>query len=212
MIKILTIDDHAIVRKGLREIVLETKDMQVVLEASSGPEGLRLLRKNAIDVVLLDISMPGQNGLEILEQIKAEKPQLPVLILSMFPEEQYAVRALKLGASGYLTKDSAPDELISAIRTVSTGRKYVNASLAEKLVEYIGIDLKGPLHETLSNREFEVMTMIAAGQSVKSIAEKLSLSAKTISTHRARLLQKMHMQSNAELIRYVIEHDLTCAP
>ena len=208
MIKIIIIDDHAIVRKGLREIVADTPDLQVTFEASSGAEGMRMIGKNDLDVVLLDIAMPGQGGLETLELIKAEKPALPVLILSFYPEEQYAVRALKLGASGYLTKGSAPNELIVAIRKVAAGGKYVNASLAEKLVEYIETDSTRPCHETLSNREFEVMTMIAAGKSVKKIAAELSLSPKTISTHRARLLHKMLLQNNAEIVRYAIEHDL----
>ena len=209
MIKISIIDDHAIVRKGLKEIVADSHDMQVTFEASSGAEGLRVIRKHDLDVVLLDISMPGMNGLETLQLIKEEKPRLPVLMLSVHPEEQYAVRALKLGASGYLTKESAPSELLAAIRKVAAGGRYVNASLAEKLAEYIESDSGRPPHETLSNRELQVMLLIAAGQSVKIIADKLALSPKTISTHRTRLLGKMQLGNNAEVVRYAMEHRLS---
>ena len=209
MIKISIIDDHAIVRKGLREIVANSPDMQVAFEASSGTEGLGVIRKNELDVVLLDISMPGLNGLETLQMIKGEKPRLPVLMLSVHPEEQYAVRALKLGASGYLTKESAPSELLAAIRKVAAGGKYVNSSLAEKLAEYIESDSGRPPHETLSNRELQVMLLIAAGKSVKNIAEELSLSPKTVSTHRTRLLGKMQLTNNADVIRYAVGHNLS---
>ena len=209
MIRILIIDDHAIVRRGLRDIVADTPDMEVVVEASNGHEGLRMARKSEPDVILLDISMPGLSGLETLQQIKAERPSRQVLMLSMFPEEQYAVRALKLGASGYLTKESAPDELIAAIRKVASGGRYVNNSLAEKLAEYVGGENGLPLHHTLSNRELQVMLMIATGKSVKNIADQLSLSVKTISTHRTRLLQKMQLHNNAELVRYALDQGLS---
>lgn len=209
MIRILIIDDHAIVRRGLRDIVADTPDMEVVVEAANGHEGLRMVRKSEPDVILLDISMPGLSGLETLQQIKAERPNRPVLMLSMFPEEQYAVRALKLGASGYLTKESAPDELIAAIRKVAGGGRYVNTTLAEKLAEYVGGENGLPLHHTLSNRELQVMLMIAAGKSVKNIADELSLSVKTISTHRTRLLQKMQLHNNAEIVRYALDHGLS---
>lgn len=210
MINILIIDDHAIVRRGLREIIADTPDMEVIVEASTGHEGLSLARKNEdLDVVLLDISMPGLSGLETLQQIKAETPGRPVLMLSIFPEEQYAVRALKLGASGYLTKESAPAELIAAIRKVAGGGRYVNSTLAEKLAEYVGGETRKPLHYTLSNRELQVMLMIASGKSVKGIAEELSLSAKTISTHRTRLLQKLQLHGSAEIMRYALDNNLT---
>lgn len=209
MIRISIIDDHAIVRKGLKEIVADSPDIQVTFEASSGAEGLLQIRKNKLDVVLLDISMPGMNGLETLQQIKGAKPRLPVLMLSIHPEEQYAVRALKLGASGYLTKESAPSELLAAIRKVAAGGRYVNIGLAEKLAEYIESDSGRPAHEGLSNREFQVMMMIAAGKPARVIAEELSLSPKTVSTHRARLLGKMRLGGNAEIIRYAMEHQLS---
>lgn len=209
MINILIVDDHVIVRLGLKEMVAANPDMQVTCEASSGAEGLRVIRKNDLDVVLLDICMAGLDGLETLQQIKVEKPQLPVLMLSAYSEEQYAVRALKLGASGYLTKECSASELRAAIRKAVAGGRYISASLAEKLAEYIESDSGRPPHETLSNREFQVMRLIAAGKPVKAIAEELSISAKTVSTHRTRLLDKMQLGNNAEVIRYAMEHHLS---
>lgn len=209
MIKISIIDDHAIVRLGLKEMVAANPDMQVTFESSNGADGLRVIRKNDLDVVLLDICMPGQDGLETLQQIKLEKPQLPVLMLSAYSEEQYAVRALKLGASGYLTKECSANELRAAILKVVAGGRYISPSLAEKLAEYIESDSGRPPHQTLSNREFQVMLLLAVGKPVKAIAEELSISAKTVSTHRARLLNKMHLANNAEVIRYAVEHHLS---
>jgi DNA-binding NarL/FixJ family response regulator len=208
MVKILVADDHAIVREGLKQIVADTSGLAVTGEAASEQETLELLRKHDFDVVLLDIAMTGRGGLEVLKQIKQEKPELPVLILSMYPEEQYAVRALKMGAAGYLTKVSAPDELIKAIKKIATGRKYVSNSLAEKLAFNLEIDTEKPLHECLSDREFQVMCMIASGKTVKNIAEKLSLSVNTISTYRFRILDKMRMKSNSELTHYAIKNRL----
>ena len=208
MIKILIADDHPIVRKGLKEIIEVTPDMMVGDEASNGQEALEKVRKNDFDVVLLDISMPGRSGLEILKELKSEKPELSVLILSMHPEEQYAVRVLKAGASGYLTKESAPDELIAAIRKASIGRKYVSSSLGEKLAFDLEIDSEKPLHETLSDREYEVMRMIASGKTISEIAKKLFLSVKTISTYRSRILEKMRVKSNVELTHYALKHGL----
>jgi len=208
MIKILIADDHAIIREGLKQILAETSDMVVAGEAADGREVLDQVRKDDYDLVLLDIAMPGRGGLDTLARLKHEKPELPVLVLSMYPEEQYAIRAFKAGASGYLTKESAPEELISAIRKVTQGGKYVSSSLAEKLVFNLETDTEKPLHEKLSDREYEVMIMIASGKTVKEIADKLSLSVKTISTNRVRALKKMGMKNNAEIIYYAIKQGL----
>ena len=208
MIKILIADDHPIVRKGLKEIIEETPGMKVVDEASNGQEVLEKVFKKDINVVLLDISMPGRSGLDILRDMKRQKPKLVVLVLSMHPEEQYAVQALKEGASGYLTKKSAPDELLTALRKVSSGGKYVSSSLAEKLAYALEKDGEKPPHETLSVREYEVLRMIASGKTVTEIARELFLSPKTISTYRARILEKMRMKNNAQLVRYAIKNRL----
>ena len=208
MIKILIADDHAIVREGLKQIVSETKDMVVGGEATNGQDVLELVKTDEWGVVLLDIAMPGRGGIDTLKQLKLEKPMLPVLVLSMYPEEQFAVRALKAGASGYLTKESAPEELIAAIRKVSHGGKYISSSLAENLAVRVGKETENPLHEKLSDREYQVMCMIASGKTVKKIADELSLSVKTISTNRARALRKMGMKNNAELTYYVIKEGL----
>jgi two-component system invasion response regulator UvrY len=208
MIKILIADDHAIVRKGLKQILSETSDMVVAAEAADGRQCLELAGKNDLDLVLLDIAMPGRGGMDILKELKHEKPKLPILMLSMYPEEQYAVRALKAGASGYLTKESAPKELIAAIRKVSQGGKYVSSSLAEKLAVYMETDFEKPVHETLSDREYQVMLMIASGKTVKQIADKLSLSVKTISTYRARILNKTGLKNNAKITYYAIKNAL----
>lgn len=208
MIKVLVADDHTIVREGLKQILAETSDIVVSGEAANGQEILNKIFKNDYDVVLLDISMPGKSGLDILKDLKSIKPKLPVLILSMHPEEQYAVRVLKSGASGYLTKESAPDELITAIRKVSLGGKYVSSILAEKLAFNLEKDTKKPIHETLSDREFQVMCMISSGKVISEIAEELLLSVKTISTYRARILEKMKMKNNAEITYYAIKNGL----
>jgi DNA-binding NarL/FixJ family response regulator len=208
MIKILIADDHPVVRKGLREIVKKAFDMVMVDEASNGQEVLERVSKNDYDVVLLDISMPGRSGLDILKELKGQKPKLSVLVLSIHPEEQYAVRVLKAGASGYLTKESAQDELISAIQKISTGRKYISPSLAERLALDLEMGAEKPPHESLSDREYQVMCMIASGKRVKEIAEELFLSVKTVSTYRARLLDKMRMKNSAELTHYAIKYRL----
>jgi DNA-binding NarL/FixJ family response regulator len=208
MIKIFIADDHAIVRKGLKQIVGDTSDMVIAGEAGNGHEALDKVLKNDYDVIVLDISMPGINGLDVLKQIKSQKPKLPILALTMHPEEQYAVRVLRAGASGYLTKESASDELITAIKRVSTGRKYVSSSLAEKLAFGLEVDSEKPLHENLSDREYQVICMIASGKTVKEIAGELFLSAKTVSTYRTRILEKMNMKNNAELTHYAIKQGL----
>jgi len=208
MIKLLIADDHAIVREGLKQIVAETSDMLVAGEAASGQEALELARKKVWDVILLDIAMPGRGGMETLKILRQEHPEIPVLILSIYPEEQYAIRTIRAGAAGYLTKESAPEELISAIRKVSQGGRFVSASLAEKLASHLATDKAKLLHERLSDREYQVMIMIASGMSVKEIADRLSLSIKTISTNRARIMTKMGMKKNAEIIHYAIKQGL----
>ncbi len=208
MIRILIADDHRIVREGLKQILAETPDMTVVDEASNGQEVLGKVWENDYDVVLLDISMPGRSGLDILKQLKNERPKLAVLVLSMYSEEQYAIRALRAGASGYMTKESAPDELIEAIRKVSTGRKYISPTVAEKLAVSLEANDERPAHENLSDREYQVMCMIASGKTIKTIADELSLSVKTVSTYRTRILEKMRMKNNAELTHYSIQNRL----
>jgi DNA-binding NarL/FixJ family response regulator len=208
MIRILVADDHSVVREGIKQILAGQEDMVVEDEAANGQEVLGKVAKKEFDLILLDISMPGRSGLEILEELKAVHPRLPVLILSMHPEEQYAVRMLRAGAAGYLTKASAPQELILAIQKVSRGGKYVTVSLAEKLAFELDAGAEKPLHERLSNREYQVMLMLASGHSVTEVAEELCLSAKTISTYRSRILEKMDMKKNAELTLYAVKNNL----
>ena len=207
-IKILIADAHPIVRAGFKQVIADTPDMLVADEAGNGQEVLNLIGKKDYDLVLLDISMPGRSGLEILKDLKSEKPKLPVLILSIYPEEQYAVRALRAGASGYMTKASAANELIAAIRKISAGGKYISASLAEKLAFYLDGDATRPPHETLSDREYQVMLMIASGKTVTEIADELCLSVKTISTYRTHILEKMKMKNNAEITLYAVQNKL----
>jgi DNA-binding NarL/FixJ family response regulator len=207
-IKVLIADDHTLVREGLKQIITESSGISVAGEAGSGEEALALIAGNDVDLLLLDISMPGRSGLDIMKQLKQMKPDLPVLILSMHPEEQYAVRALKAGAAGYLTKDSASEELISAILKISSGQKYISESLAETMAAFLSVEGEKLPHEFLSDREFEVMHLIVTGLSNKEIAFKLSLSSKTVSTYRTRILEKMDMASNAELTQYAIHHNL----
>jgi two-component system invasion response regulator UvrY len=207
MIKILIADDHAVVRQGLKLIITGDKQMSVVGEAKNGAELLELVRQETADLVVLDITMPGRNGLETLKDLKRDYPQLPVIVLSMHPEDQYAVRVLKAGASGYMTKETAPEELITAIRKVVGGGKYISPSLAELLASYIGGGDSEP-HKILSDREYEVMCLIAQGSTVGQIADKLNLSVKTVSTYRARILEKMNLTTNAELTRYALKQNL----
>ena len=208
MLRILVADDHTIVREGLKQILGEVPDMIVAGEASDGLKTLQKVQEDHYDLVLLDIAMPGLSGLDVLKHLKSNKPELPVLMLSMYPEEQYAVRTLKAGASGYLTKESASEELIAAIRKVCSGGKYITSSLAEKLAYCLDSNSERPVHERLSDREYQVVQMIASGQTVTEIAEALSLSVKTISTNRSRALMKMGMKTNAELTYYAIKHGL----
>jgi two-component system invasion response regulator UvrY len=208
MIRALIADDHAVVRQGLKQILGDTPEMLVAGEATNGQEVLDKVRAEPWDVVVLDISMPDRSGLDILKQLRSERPKLPVLVLSMHSEDQYAMRVLKAGASGYLTKDSAPDELVKAIRKVVSGGRYVSSFLAEKLAFEIGTDSSRLPHETLSDREFQVLRLIAAGKSVTEIAAELYLSVKTVSTYRARMLEKMNLGTTAELIHYAVQNHL----
>jgi two-component system invasion response regulator UvrY len=208
MIRALIADDHAVVRQGLKQILGDTPEMVVAGEATTGQEVLDKVRAETWDVVVLDISMPDRSGLDVLKQLRSERPKLPVLVLSMHSEDQYAVRVLKAGASGYLTKDSAPDELVKAIRKVVSGGRYVSSFLAEKLAFEIGTDSSRLPHETLSDREFQVLRLIAAGKSVTEIAAELCLSVKTVSTYRARMLEKMNLGTTAELIHYAMQNHL----
>jgi DNA-binding NarL/FixJ family response regulator len=208
MIKILIADDHGIIRKGIKQILSRTSDIEVTAEASTGQEALEKIWTIHFDLVILDISLPGRNGLEILKQIKSQKPKLPVLILSMYPEEQYAVRVLRAGASGYLTKESDKNELVEAIRRIAEGKKYITPSLAEKLASELEPSNDKALHERLSDREYHILCLIAKGKSSNEIAEELALSVKTVSTHRARVLEKMGMKSNAELTYYAVQSKL----
>ena len=207
-IRVLIADDHAIVRQGLRQILSDTPDLTVSGEAENGVQAVQMVRGGEWDVVLMDVSMPDRNGIDALKLIKKEFPRLPVLILSMYPEEQYAIRALKAGAAGYLTKQSAPDLLVTAIRQVASGKKYVSPSLAEELANAIGEDTERPAHEKLSDREYQTLCMIASGKTPAEIAEALNLSVKTVSVYRARLLEKMHLRNNAELTHYGLKHGL----
>ncbi len=208
MTRILIADDHAILRKGLRRILSELEGICEIDEASNGYEVIDKVREKDYDLILLDISMPGMNGLEAIKQIKAENPRVPVLVLTMHPEEQYALRALRAGAFGYLTKESVPDELINAIKKILRGGKYLTNSLAEKLAFAFDESSEKPLHELLSDREYQVFCLIAAGKSLTEIAKVMSLSVKTVSTYRSRILDKMKMKSNAELIHYAIKNKL----
>jgi len=203
--KIIIADDHAVVRKGLKQILIEMSGVKAVEEVDNGATLIERITNENFDFVVLDISMPGQSGLQALKEIKDRKPKLPVLILSIHPEEQYALRALKGGASGYITKDSAPEELVKAIQKILSGHKYITQSITDKLVNNFGDKLP---HELLSDREYEVFTLIAVGKTITNIADELSLSVKTVSTYRARIYEKMYMKSRNELTLYAIQNKL----
>jgi DNA-binding NarL/FixJ family response regulator len=208
MIRVVLADDHTIVRTGLREILADTGDIEVVGEATNGHEVMARMRELAFDVLVLDISMPGRSGIELIQQVKREKSGVRILVLSMHSEEQYAVRALKAGASGYLTKDSAADQLVAAIRRIAGGGAYVTPETAERLALGLDAAVVGPLHSTLSDREMQVFQMIVAGKSVTEVADALSLSVKTVSTHKTRIMQKLNVTNQTELIRYAMRHKL----
>lgn len=208
MLRILIADDHTVVRKGLRQILLDEFPGAEIAEVADGGELVKKVMLGKWDVVVSDLSMPGRSGLEALQQIKLSHPDLPVLILSIHPEEQYALRALKSGASGYLSKDTAPDELVKAVQKVLLGKKYISQAIAEKLANTFSSDTVTMPHETLSDREFDVMKFLANGKSVSEIAEMLSLSVTTVSTYRARIMTKMNLKSNSDLTKYAIENSL----
>lgn len=208
MIKVLIADDHPIVRQGLRQILSETGDMVVAGEASDGRETLTQVRAGDWDVLVLDITMPERGGLDILKELKQIQPKLPILVLSIHAEEQLAVRLLKAGAAGYLTKENAPGELVKAIRKVLSGGRYISPVLAESLAFNLDVSADQPRHETLSDREFQVLQLMAAGKTLAEIAEALFLSPKSVSTYRYRLLKKLNLKTNSELIRYAIENGL----
>jgi DNA-binding NarL/FixJ family response regulator len=206
--KVLIADDHTIFREGLKQLIARTMDLRVADEAENGNEALRKLRQQDFDLVILDISMPDKNGLDVLTEIKRTKPTLPVLILSMYPEELFAVRALKAGAAGYLTKGSSSQEILDALRRVMSGKKYISPALAEVLADGLQTDSDRPLHESLSTREYQVAGMMAAGTKPLQIAEELAMSVKTVGTYRVRIFKKMAMKNNAELVRYFTEQEL----
>jgi len=205
--RVLIVDDHAVVRRGLIQMLCDDYPDLEFAEADNGQAALEKVWAEEWDVVILDVTMPGRSGLDILKDMKQHRPDMPILILSMHPEDQFAVRALKAGASGYMTKETAPEELVNAVNKVTQGGKYVSATLAEKLVN--DLDVGGrPLHDTLSDREYEVLRLIASGKTISEIAGALSLSVKTISTYRQRILQKMKLRTSAELTHYAFQHDL----
>jgi two-component system invasion response regulator UvrY len=206
--RILIADDHAVVRLGLKKILIEAFKKAVIGEAANSQEALDRVWSEPWDVVILDLTMPGRTGLEVLKEIKREKPKLPVLILSMHPEDQFAVRLLKAGASGYMTKESAPEELVGAVKKAIAGGRYVSVKLAEKLASLVARDVSAAPHESLSDREFLILRLIASGKPVSAIARDLSLSVKTVSTYRARVLEKMSMANNSELVHYAFQNQL----
>jgi two-component system, NarL family, invasion response regulator UvrY len=208
VIKTLVADDHAVVRRGLRQILAETPDIMVAAEVAGAAEVMDAIRAHRFDVVILDISLRGGNGIELLGEIRKERPGLPVLILTVYSEEQYAIRAIKAGAAGFLNKESAPDKLVDAVRKVASGGRWISNELAETLASVMAGEATGPAHEKLSDREFEILKLLASGKTVSQIGECLSLSVKTISTHRTRILRKMGMKTNAELMHYAVRNAL----
>jgi two-component system invasion response regulator UvrY len=208
MIRVLIADDHAVVRRGLAQIINDESDMVLAAEASDAAEAERLAASEEIDVAVIDITMPGTSGVELIKELRGRWSTLPVLVLSIHPEEQYAVRCLRAGASGYLTKDAAPDKLVEAIRTVTGGHKFITPGVAERLARLVESAAGDEPHQGLSDREFEVARLIASGMSGREMAETLNLSVKTVSTYRSRILEKMGMHTNTEITRYVIERDL----
>ncbi len=209
IINVLVVDDHALIRKGLKQILDDTSDIRVIGEAETGMEAIRMVRDNKYDIVLLDITLPDKYGIDVLKQIKLQCPTLPVLILSMHPDEQYAMRSVKAGASGYMNKQSAPSQLVTAIRKVASGKKYISSELAEQLADDLTNDKPQDVsHKILSNREYQTLCLMAAGKSLSEMADIMSLSAKTVSVYRSRMLEKMQLKNNAEAVRYAINNHL----
>jgi len=209
MIRVMITDDHAIVRQGLKQILSETDDISVTGEAETGFQAIKIVRQQEFDVMLLDISLPDRNGIEVLKQIRKDRPGLAILMLSMHNENEFAIRAIKAGAAGYLNKQSAPAQLVTAIRQVAAGHKFITPALAEELANAITAGAPDqPLHATLSDREYQTLCMIAAGKGLSEISEEMCLSPKTVSVYRARLMEKLKLSNNSELIRYAIKHNL----
>lgn len=203
--KIIIVDDHELIREGLKKVTARESDIEVIGEASDSDELFQLLDKYEVDIVLLDISLPGRSGIDIITDIKVQAPNTKILILTMHPEDRFAVQALRAGASGYITKNNASKSLVGALRKINDGRKYISSNLAEQLATELEMNYEKPLHESLSTREFEVMRLIVQGKAVKDIANMLSISVNTVASYRARILEKMKMKSNAEMIRYAVE-------
>jgi len=212
MINILVVDDHALIRKGLKQLLEDTADIRVTGEAESGIQAIKMAHEHSYDLVLLDIALPDKNGIDVLRQLKLEHPDIKIIVLSMYPEDQYGVRTLKAGALGYLNKQSAPDQLIGAIRQVLSGKKYIGEIMAEQLLNNLIGDSQELLHQTLSNREYQTLCLMASGKTLSEIADDMTLSPKTISVYRARMLEKMGFKNNAEAIHYAITYHLVGIP
>jgi DNA-binding NarL/FixJ family response regulator len=208
MINVLIADDHTLIRKGLKQILDDTEDMRVTGEAETGMQAIQMAQKSPFDMVLLDISLPDKNGIDVLKQLKVNNPDVPVLMLSMHAEDQYAVRSMKAGAAGYLNKQSAPSQLVNAIRTVASGKKYISGELAEQLANGLSQGYQELRHQNLSDREYQTLCLMASGKKLSEMAKIMSLSAKTVSVYRARLLEKMNLKTNAEAIHYAISNHL----
>lgn len=208
MIKILVVDDHALIRKGLKQLLEDTQELQVTGEAETGMQAINLLRKNHFDLVLLDIALPDKHGMDVLKQLMAEQPGIKIIVLSMYPEEQYGVRALKAGAVGYINKQSAPEKLAGAVKQVLSGKKYISETLAEQLLDNLISDSPELIHQSLSNREYQTLCLMASGKSLTEISEIMLLSPKTVSVYRARMLEKLNFKNNAEAVHYAIAHGL----
>jgi len=211
MIKILVVDDHALIRKGIKQLLEDSHDLQVAGEAESGMQAINMMRKNHFDLVLLDISLPDKHGMDVLKQLKSEQPDIKIIVLSMYPEDQYGVRTLKAGAMGYINKQSAPEKLVGAIRHVISGKKYISEALSEQLLNNLIGESQDLMHQSLSNREYQTLCLMSSGKSLTEIAEIMKLSPKTVSVYRARMLEKMGFKNNAEAVYYAIAHQLVDA-